>query len=283
MTARANVLTVGIIASLVLSTFNSRAGSVEIYPAPAGEECSKQFVVEVDGKAVPVYSAKVASGTPERRWKAMDDKAHSADYFETASFAYFDLRDSATVTVSCPEPIRSAKVLPSSAQIQPTIRGKTITFQITRPSALTIEISDDWVHSLHLFANPPEENAPRGNAPNVIFFGPGIHEITHLEVTNNQTVYIAGGAIVRAVIGPEEPFQISSYSGLKTYEPTFVLRGTNITFRGRGILDGSRAQHMRATWWLCTVRTFAWKASSCAIRAPGMFRFGVQRGSTSGT
>jgi hypothetical protein len=42
------------------------------------------------------------------------------------------------------------------------------------------------------------------------------------------------------VIGPEEPFQISNYSGLRTYSPTFMLRGTNIQFRGRGIVDGSR-------------------------------------------
>jgi len=60
-----------------------------------------------------------------------------------------------------------------------------------------------------------------------------------LVVTNNQTVYVAGGAVVRGVIRPEEKFQISGYSGLRTYSPTFVLRGTNITFRGRGIVDGS--------------------------------------------
>jgi len=64
--------------------------------------------------------------------------------------------------------------------------------------------------------------------------------VKHLVVTNNQIVYVAGGAVVRGVIGPEEPFQISSYSGLRTYSPTFVLRGTNIQFRGRGIVDGSR-------------------------------------------
>jgi polygalacturonase len=52
---------------------------------------------------------------------------------------------------------------------------------------------------------------------------------------------LASGAIVRGVIGTNEPFRISGYSGLKTYSPTFNLRGSNITFRGRGILDGSFA------------------------------------------
>ena len=72
---------------------------------------------------------------------------------------------------------------------------------------------------MHLFANPPEAQAPKPGDPNVVFFGPGIHEVSHLVVTDNQTVYIAGGAIVRAIIGSEEPFQISSYSGLRTYSP----------------------------------------------------------------
>ena len=216
------------------------SGSVQVYPAPAGEELSKAFVVQVEGKQIPVYAAKVACAEPERRWKAMDDKAHSADYFETASFAYFDMQGSVTVTVRCPEAIQSAKVLPSSCGITPAIQGKSLSLTLSKPRLLTIEINGDWVRSLHLFANPPEADAPKPGDPNVLFFGPGIHEVSHRVVTNNQTVYVAGGAIVRAVIGSEEPFQISGYSGLRTYSPTFVLRGTNITFRGRGIVDGSR-------------------------------------------
>lgn len=63
--------------------------------------------------------------------------------------------------------------------------------------------------------------------------------MSHLVVTNGQTVYVAGGAVVRGVIRPDEKFHVSSYSGLRTYSPTFVLRGGHITFRGRGIVDGS--------------------------------------------
>jgi polygalacturonase len=136
--------------------------------------------------------------------------------------------------------IESVKVLPSSWKITPTFQGKSLSLTLSEPRLLTIEVNGNWVRSLHLFANPPEAQVPKPGAPNVVFFGPGIHEVRHLVVTNNQTVYVAGGATVRAIIGSEEPFQISSYSGLRTYSPTFVLRGTNITFRGRGIVDGSR-------------------------------------------
>ena len=225
---------------LLFSIVPAWAGSVQVYPAPAGEELSEDFGVQVEGKQIPVYVAKVACAEPERRWKAMDDKAHSAEYFEKASFAYFDMQGTVTVTVSCRQVIQSAKVLPSSWKITPTIQGKRLSLTLSEAKPLTIEVNGNWVGSLHLFANPPEAQAPKPADPNVVFFGPGIHEVSHLVVTNNQTVYVAGGAIVRAIIGSEEPFQISSYSGLRTYSPTFVLRGTNITFRGRGIIDGSR-------------------------------------------
>lgn len=56
----------------------------------------------------------------------MDDKAHSADYFEEASFAYFDMQGTVTVTVSCPEVIQPARVLPSCWKMTPAIQGKPL-------------------------------------------------------------------------------------------------------------------------------------------------------------
>jgi hypothetical protein len=235
-----NSLPLAFLGCLLLGTVCGWTGSVQVCPAPGDEELSKTFTAEVEGKTVPVYVAKVAPADPKQRWKAMDDKARSADYFEKASFCYFDMEGPVRVTVTCPEPIRSAKVLPSSFKITPQTADHTLSFTLETPKPITIEVNDKWVSALHLFANPPEKNEPKPGDPNVLYFGPGIHEVKHLVVTNNQIVYVAGGAVVRGVIGPEEPFQISSYSGLRTYSPTFVLRGTNIQFRGRGIVDGSR-------------------------------------------
>jgi Glycosyl hydrolases family 28 len=215
------------------------AGSVRIYPAPEGEELSKDFSVKVEGKDTPVYQAKVAPANPALRWKAMDDKAHSADYFERAAFAYFDMQGPVAITVSCPELIQSVKVLPSALKITPAFGGKSLTFHLAEPRHLTLELNGSWVGALHLFANPPEADAPKPGDPNVIYFGPGIHEVSHLLVTNHQTVYLAGGAVVHGVIRTNEPFNISSYSGLRNYSPTFLLQGNHIQFRGRGILDGS--------------------------------------------
>ncbi len=215
------------------------AGEVTVWSAPEGETLSQDFIVTVDGTAAPVYVARVAPEKPELRWKAMDDKANSADYYENAAFVTFDMLGTVEVVVTCPHAITTARILPSSLNIVPRIDGQQVRFSMREPRPLTLEVNGDWVHSLHLLANPPEQNAPSEDDPNVIYFGPGIHEVTHMEVESGKTIYVAGGAIVRGVIGPDEPFNISSYSGLKTYSPTFHLRGNKITVRGRGIIDGS--------------------------------------------
>jgi len=226
-------------ALVLANTPTGWAGTVRVYPAPAGEVMSKDYVVMAEEQTVPVYVAKVASADPARRWQAMDDKTNSANYFDTASFAYFDMQGTVTVTVTCPEPIQSVRVLPSSFNLKPVVQGRTLSLTFAEAKPVTVEVNGNWVGALHLFANPPESDAPLPGDPNVVYFGPGIHEVSQLVVTNGQTVYIAGGAVVRGVIRPDEKFQISSYSGLRTYAPTFVLKGTNITFRGRGIVDGS--------------------------------------------
>ena len=104
--------------------------NVRVHPAPEGETLSKDFRVTVQDQPVPVYLAKVAPADPARRWKAMDDKANSADYFELASFASFDVSGAVTVTVACPEAIQSAKVLPSSFGIDPTLEGGRLRLEV---------------------------------------------------------------------------------------------------------------------------------------------------------
>jgi len=246
MTTRRPFVSGMILAAILVASAPAARAAAVVYPAPAGEELSKAFAVKVDGKDCPVYVAKVSPRDPERRWKAMDDKKNSADYFETASFATFDMQGTVRVTVTCPEPIRSARVLPTSFKIVPAVQGKTVTLTLAEPRPVVLEVNDDWVGSLHLFANPVETDAPRPGDPNVIYYGPGVHEISRVVVGDNKTVYVAGGAVVRCVIRPDEKFSISSYSGLKNYAPSFELRGKNIAFRGRGIVDsGACTTHAR--------------------------------------
>ncbi len=198
--------------------------AVSVAPAAAGEELARDYTVAVEGKQVPVYAVKVAPADPARRWKAMDDKVRSAEFFDKAAFATFDMTGPVKVTVTCPLPITTAKILPTSFQIVPLIEGKRLTLTLDRPLPVTVEVNGNWVGALHLFANPPEDAAPRPDDPNVISFGPGVHRIDHLKVGDGKTVYLAPGAVVKGTA--------------EGRGPVITLEGKNIVLRGRGILDG---------------------------------------------
>ncbi len=213
--------------------------NIRVYDAPQGEILSTDYTVSVEGKTVPVYKAKVATVDDAKRWIGMDNKAESHKYYDTASFAYFDMNAPVTVTVIIPAKVNSVKVLPTSFGIKPEIKDHSVSFSLDKPMKVTVEINGDWIHSLHLFANAFESDIPNPSDTNVIYFGPGIHEISHMEVGDNKTVYIAGGAVVRAVIDPNEKYRTDQSTGLRNYVPTITLKGKNIKLRGRGILDAS--------------------------------------------
>jgi polygalacturonase len=91
--------------------------------------------------------------------------------------------------------------------------------RLTLPGPCKISIEPDGRKGpLLLFANPMEEPPPKPDAPGVIYFGPGIHKPDRIMVTNNQTLYLAGGAVVKGGI---------------------LAQGENLRITGRGILDGS--------------------------------------------
>jgi polygalacturonase len=173
------------------------------------------------------------------REKAMDQRLESEKYFDIAGFATFDMKKGPIkVTVVVDEQITSAKILPVSFGITPAIKDKTVSFEVNKPQHITVEVNGDHIRSLHLFVNPEETNIPDPSDPDVIYFGPGIHEITTLTVDDNKTVYIAGGAVVRGAIGADEQWHTGWIPGLKYYGgASFVFKGKNITFRGRGIFD----------------------------------------------
>jgi hypothetical protein len=220
-----SILVLAINVVLLSASGHSTKKHFTIYPAPSEELLSEDFKVFVEGENLPVYSVKVAPEDQELRWKAMDDKENLGKYYDEAAFAYFDMNDEVDIKVTNDEEIRSVKILPSSAGIVANVKGKTVSFKINSPMNVTVEINGNWVSALHLFANPIEENVPDKNDPNVIYFGPGIHYVSNLMVGDNKTVYIAGGAIVRGIAQEKA-------------EAVFDLRGKNISFRGRGIIDG---------------------------------------------
>ena len=213
------------------------------WPAPATEPASPDYTLEVAGKPVFVYQARVRADI----WEHPGLWTHHPDCDgERAAFAIFDIREPVTVTVTAPQPITNAIVLPARAAITPEIRAGVVRFTLPKAQHVTVLCNGSAQHALHLFVGEPEQDVPSPSDPHVVYFGPGVHEINELNIKSGQTVYLAGGAVVRAKLRPDETgklhakFKIPTYSGV-VFNAT---NAENVRICGRGILDSSAIPHL---------------------------------------
>lgn len=167
--------------------------ALTLYAAPASAVLNKDFTVKVrqNGKAwqsLPVYMVIV------------DRVANNSHKEEKASMCYFDFTGTVEVAVTFNKgAVQKARVRPLSYNIPHTISGKTVYFQLNKPANLSVEVNGDIFHNLHLFANAVEEFKPDLRDTNLLYFGPGVHEIKDkvLHISSGKTVYLAGGAILK--------------------------------------------------------------------------------------
>ena len=181
---------------------------VVTYPAPTGEILSPDFQVYAENEQVDVYTARVLD----------PPFAGNYDHGGNYSFANFDMSGPVTVRITSKRSLRNTIIRPQSYGIKPTIvDDNTITLTLEKPRKISIE-PDGKKAPLLLFANPIEKDVPAKNDSNVIYFAPGLHKPDKITLQSNQTLYLAGGAVVKAEV---------------------LTQGSNIRIRGRGILDGS--------------------------------------------
>ena len=161
------------------------------------------------GRKVDVYTARVLDPPfAGKEW----------DYGGPYGFASFDTSGPVEVRISCKRPLADVVIRPLSAGVRPRHDGdRAIVLPLDGPRKLSIE-PDGKRSPLLLFANPIETDAPGKDDPGVVYFGPGVHKPEKIELGSNQTLYLAGGAVVKAEV---------------------LVEGENIRIRGRGILDGS--------------------------------------------
>jgi len=185
------------------------AGKVVTYPAPAGESLSTDYEVWAANQKVDLYTARVLDPPfAGKQW----------DFGGPYAFANFDLSGQIVVRVACKRSLRNVVIRPESAGIRPIVEGDhTLTFTLDGPRKLSVE-PDGKKGPLLLFANPLETDPPKPDDPDVVYFGPGLHKPERITLKSNQTLYIAGGSVVKAEV---------------------LAEGASMRIRGRGILDGS--------------------------------------------
>jgi hypothetical protein len=188
----------------------------------AAKEIEREFAllhststsVKVNGYECYVYETNV---NHSRSW--------SADYMPSQSrtpITYFDFEGMANIEVTLSDmDLTSVKVSPVSAGIHPVIdeTNNKVSFTITEHGNYTLTFNDSPARALHIFANPIETNKPSSEDENVIYIGPGEWNIESITLEDNQTLYIAGGAVVHGIINANN--------------------ASNVKVMGRGIIDGS--------------------------------------------
>ena len=178
------------------------------------------------GKDLPAYRLMLTGLVIERLSPVLNVRIDGRECFTMftplALIAGFDLTQPGKVEIECARPVQSVSVRPTALGIRPTVAGNKISFPLDAPASLSVEIDGDIDDPLLLFADPPDQDAPKPGAPGVKFFAAGkVHDVSkdgNLVVASGETVYIERGAVVRGSISIDE--------------------AKNVKIRGRGILEG---------------------------------------------
>ncbi|HEY1485856.1 MAG TPA: hypothetical protein VGF84_07115 [Micromonosporaceae bacterium] len=201
-------------AALAYGDITPGAGpALSLYPGPAGIPASDQYSVSVNGQSSFVYKSMAAK--------------HDTNRELDTSWTSFSFAGSVTVSVTAlaQTGLTGCEIRPESAAIATAYANNTCTFTMSAAKNVSVEfdpnIHNPILHPMLIFANPPENDVPPATGdPNVLYFGPGVHQIGSGNVLHsNETVYLAGGAWV---------------------EGAFIAADavTNVTIKGRGVLDG---------------------------------------------
>lgn len=153
-------------------------------------------------------------------------KKYSTGQLGNCGFVIFDSDFARPVEVKVTKvsgAVTSASIRPLSKGITFTLSANQLQFVLNTPQKISVEFNGDIMNNLFFFANPPEQNKPNPGDPGVIYFAPGIHNAGDIIVSSGQTVYLADGALV--------------------YGHIWGDNATNVTIRGRGILDGAKLEH----------------------------------------
>ena len=181
--------------------------TVTLYPAPAGIAPSDRYAVTVNGRPSFTY---LTTGPAKAYYTA----GH------TASWTSFDVNGLCEVRIRrLSRPVSSAVVRPLAAGVQSRVEGGDVVLELERPRKLCVECDGDLTDVLFLFANAPETDVPAPDAPDVVWFGPGVHTIgKYCPLTPATTYYLAPGAFLKG---------------------SFTGGGDGTRVIGRGVLSGA--------------------------------------------
>jgi hypothetical protein len=224
-----------LITTLLIATFVFSAtaqNKVLVYDVPGGYKYSAHnddftvLVREANGEWQDLFEYNVE----------VDLDTHS-----NASMVTFDFEGTVELKIKKNNGfVNQVKIRPDSKNIESVVKDNVITFSLNKPTKLSLEINGDKLHNLHIFANAIDRNKPDLTDPNVIYFGPGVHEPADkpgnvFNIPSNKTVYVDGGAIIKG------KFLVNYANNVKILGHGIVMqpeRGVEITYSNNVTVEG---------------------------------------------
>jgi hypothetical protein len=196
---------------ILLLTFVTNASAIiVVYPSTPGLKTSPDFTLKAND--VPVWVERIGS-----KMKTFSYSLYSGREMEDLNVASLSCSGSVTLRITASAKISSYVIRPKSLNIKAAVIGTELIFTITGPQKLYIEING--LPHLALFANPLEVNPPKKGDRDVLFYGPGTYTQDSINLKSNQTLYIAGGAVLNTNIRGRDLH--------------------NVKISGRGIIQGN--------------------------------------------
>ena len=207
---------------LLVNALFATASDVITPTVPQGEPLCDDYAVTVDGLEAPVWRCRVSAQPFNRIWPGYQ---RSLDQTELSGFATWQTNEKSNrvvVTVKRDDvsSLDDVVVRPLSLGIVPEIdaQKREIAFDVPGAAPIVVEVNG-FHRALHLLPTPIYEKPQDLNAPNLRYFGPGVHNVGRIDVKSGDEIFIDAGAVV--------------YGGIhgKNVE--------NVTISGPGILDGA--------------------------------------------
>ena len=191
--------------------------SCNIYTVTKTDIYTENYIVKVNGKQVPLNTARVSAMPFNRRWPGHQ---RSIDQTELVNFLSLETDEVLEFEIIPKVPFEKVEIRPKSLGIKPEISDGKINFTLTKAAYFTVEPYGRQ-NALHIFADSPSDySSINKNSPDVIYFGKGEHDVGMIRLESNQTLFIDEGAVVYACVRATDE--------------------ENIKILGRGILDNSR-------------------------------------------
>jgi len=191
--------------------------AINLYPVTKTGDCCADYEVRVNGQPVELNTARVSAVPLNRRWPGHQREREQS---ELINFLSLSADEPLRFEITPKTPFEQAVIRPRSLGIEPeTDKAGTIRFTLDRPACFTVE-PYGRNRALHIFCDPVRTYHVRPDNDNILYFGPGEHDVGLIVLKSNQTLFLDEGAVVYACVR--------------------AMDAENIRILGRGILDNSR-------------------------------------------